>query len=685
MSKRYQGNIISATPQVPENNYQDTPASGVWGIYEVEDLIKRGLWPTLGNINPDKFVENIFSTYLYAGNSSNRSITNNIDLSTEGGLVWIKGRTSTAYNFNNTLFDTERGAGYRIHTDLKSAQGYNNNTLTSFNTDGFGLGTDGTVLVNWSSNDYVSWTFRKAPKFFDVVTYTGNDTAGHTISHNLGSTPGMIIVKPTSVSNTNWVVYHRSNGAGKYMWLQETDAVYSDTTRWNNTDPTATEFTLGAAGDTNYGGREYVAYLFAHNDGDGDFGTTGDQDIIKCGSYTGTGASGNSVDLGFEPQWLMIKRTNSTGNWLLYDVMRGLPNDGGVGAAQELAANTDNIERDNREGPIPLSNGFGLNTTSSSVNGTNDNYIYIAIRRGPMAVPESATDVFNIDTRTAVSSISGTDPSFSASFPADMAIYRTVDTTANNLIASRLTQSKLMYANLTNAESTSTNGVYYFDKENGWFSTTSSDSDSYSWMWGRAPNFFDVVAYTGDGSGDITLNHNLGVDPEMLWVKGRNITSAWHVAHKNDFSKYLRLETTDAYINFRVLESSSSTQFTLDSFFNASGQSWVAHLFASLDGISKVGSYTGDGNTEQNIDCGFTNGSRFVLIKKASNTGSWFLFDAERGIISGNSPYLQLNQNSTESSAYNELSPYSSGFTVRNGGGLNLNFNGHTFVFYAIA
>jgi hypothetical protein len=82
MPKRYQGNVISATPQVPANNYQDTPASGVWGMYEVEDLIKRGLWPTLGNLDPGKFVENLFSTYLYTGNGSTQTITNGIDLST---------------------------------------------------------------------------------------------------------------------------------------------------------------------------------------------------------------------------------------------------------------------------------------------------------------------------------------------------------------------------------------------------------------------------------------------------------------------------------------------------------------------------------------------------------------------------------------------------------------------------
>ena len=625
-------------------------------------------------------VENLFSTYLYDGNSSNRSITNNIDLSTEGGLVWIKGRTSTTYDFNNTLFDTERGAGYRIHTDLKSAQGYNNNSLTSFNTDGFSLGTDGSVLVNWSSNDYVSWTFRKAPKFFDCVTYTGNDTAGRTISHNLGSTPGMIIVKPTSVSNTNWVVYHRSNGAGKYMWLQETDAVYSDTTRWNNTTPTATEFTLGAAGDTNYGGREYVAYLFAHNDGDGDFGPTGGQDIIKCGSYTGTGASGNSVDLGFEPQWIMIKRTNSTGNWQLYDVTRGMYDDGSVGVCQQLKANSSNKEFVT-EGPTITSNGFVLNSTSSDTNGTNDNYIYTAIRRGDMAEPENASDVFAISTQAQTSAKYG----YYAGFPVDMA-WKNISTGESGINTARIMGPVNLRLNTTSAQSSD---IYAkFDDMVSYYNQTSVATNRYSWMFKRAAGFFDVVAWKGSSASTRTLNHSLGVAPEMIWAKNRNDTDPWYCYHTaTGNTKSIPFSASTPVTSSAIWNNTtpSATTFSVGNNLNWSTSfNYIAYLFATVAGVSKVGSYTGNGSS-QTIDCGFSSGASFVLVKRTDAGGNWTYWDTKRGIVAGNDTSAKINGSAGFVSDFDDIDPTNSGFIINQNSDTNFNVSSATYVFYAIA
>ena len=270
------------------------------------------------------YVENLFSTYLYDGNSSTQTITNGIDLSGEGGLVWIKRRDG---NLNHALFDTARGAGAYIASNLTAGHYTGGDDLTDFNSNGFTLGDGQFTSINYNSYDYVSWTFRKKAKFFDVVTYTGDGVAGRTISHNLGSVPGMIIVKRTDTANY-WAVWHRKlNGgtnSGQYwIRLDSRDAETTNSGMWNNTEPTATEFTVGGSGTTNTG--TYVAYLFAHNDGDGDFGVTNDQDIIKCGSYTGNASgTGPEINLGFEPQWLFVKNAdNASADWLLLDVMRG--------------------------------------------------------------------------------------------------------------------------------------------------------------------------------------------------------------------------------------------------------------------------------------------------------------------------------------------------------------------------
>ncbi len=134
------------------------------------------------------YIEEVFSTYLYAGNSASRSINNAIDLSTNGGLVWIKNRSDASYY--HKLTDTARGANQALSSNTTGAQQDDSpDGLTAFNTNGFSLGTYS--AYNVTGNNYASWTFRKQPKFFDVVTYTGDGTANRQISHALGSTSGI--------------------------------------------------------------------------------------------------------------------------------------------------------------------------------------------------------------------------------------------------------------------------------------------------------------------------------------------------------------------------------------------------------------------------------------------------------------------------------------------------------------
>jgi hypothetical protein len=134
-------------------------------------------------------VEDVFSTYLYEGTGATQTITNGIDLSGEGGLVWIKDRESSSNS--HFLYDTERGVGTAIKTDGANAAQTRSTGLTAFNSNGFTLGS--LNAENGSGNDKASWTFRKAPKFFDVVTYTGTGSTQN-ISHSLGAVPAVMMV-----------------------------------------------------------------------------------------------------------------------------------------------------------------------------------------------------------------------------------------------------------------------------------------------------------------------------------------------------------------------------------------------------------------------------------------------------------------------------------------------------------
>jgi len=206
------------------------------------------------------YMDDVFSTYLFRGNATSRSITNGIDLAGEGGMTWIKNRDATS---GQDIFDTVRGTGKRVTAESDAAQSNAGNCVNAFNSNGFGLGTDS--MTNTNNEDYASWTFRKAPGFFDVVTYTGSSSA-RTISHNLGCVPGSIFIKKTS-GNDSWAIYHQGTDSTSpedyYLKLDATSARIDDATFWNDTKPTASVFSLGGAGAVNSDGHTYVAYLFA--------------------------------------------------------------------------------------------------------------------------------------------------------------------------------------------------------------------------------------------------------------------------------------------------------------------------------------------------------------------------------------------------------------------------------------
>ena len=221
-TKDFTANVISASKVVPDGNFKDSKASGIWDINEALDLIKGGNWPNVANINPASFVDALFQCHLYDGTGSSNTITNNINLTGKGGLVWIKRRSGTS---DHNLFDSERGFATASTGIISSnTTGASNDFADYFNatSTGFTLLHSGND-TNDSSSEYVSWTFRKQPKFFDIVTWTGNGTEDRTISHNLGSVPGMIIVKGYSLTE-DWNVYHRGIGNAKYLQLNSTAA-----------------------------------------------------------------------------------------------------------------------------------------------------------------------------------------------------------------------------------------------------------------------------------------------------------------------------------------------------------------------------------------------------------------------------------------------------------------------------
>ena len=700
MSNRYKGGVLSATPPTTSSS----AAPGIWTLEQQMQATAGTGWPFGG---PFTYIEDVFSTWLYTGNSSTQTITNGINLSANGGLVWSKDRADGSHWW----IDTIRGRDSFLVSNNTNGQttGFNGN-IASFNSNGYSLTTG---YPNTNTANYVSWTFREQAKFFDIVTYTGTGGA-RTINHNLGSAAGCIMIKCTSTTS-NWMVWHTSISGQNNLYLNSTagtSGVAADPISVNGwpSSPSTTTFNVDAGTDScNTVGETYVAYLFATNAGG--FGLTGNDNVITCGSYTGIAyPTSLDVNVGFEPQWVMIKNATTASGWTMWDVMRGMAVVPAINTAQAqlLEPNTAAVESI-QPGIYPTATGFVVKNGLTAISGSGDTMIYIAIRRGPMKVPTVGTTVFSPIARTgtgAIAQITG------VGFPPDLAINaaRTRSASTNTQVTDRLRGTRVsVFTNRTDGDLTYTNAITAFGSDGETLGTDAtqgavnvSGSTYINWLFGRAPGFFDEVCYTGNGTAGLSVSHNLTVPPEMVIVKRRDSTGDWPVLMRNvdrlgSAGSSYRVNSTaswdpagvyfsDSSGTFVPATDATSTVFKVSNAtaVNASAGTYVAYLFATCAGVSKVGSYTGTGTTLQ-VNCGFTAGSRFVLIKRADASGDWYVWDSARGIVSGNDPYLLLNDTAAEVTGTDYVDTYNAGFELSSTAPAGLNANGGTYIFLAIA
>jgi hypothetical protein len=642
--------------------------------------IVKALMGAAGAVGGATYVDDVFSTFLFKGNAGTQAINNGIDLAGEGGLVWTKNRTSA---FNNFLYDTERGVQKYLISDSTIDQQDVSTSLTAFNSNGFTLGANDYGNIT-NGNKATSWTFRKAPGFFDVVTFTqaSGTPTNQRISHSLGSAPGMIWMKCTS-GTRDWFCYHRSLGKDKYLKLNSDVTSANATNGWGTSEPDATEFGFNANEFGLSTGSTYVAYLFAHDDQS--YGENEDQSIIKCGSYSGNGSetNGTEVNLGWEPQWLLVKNYTLGERWGIIDSMRGLTDNG----SNVLFPNQTTAEDVGANSAYVTSTGFKLATTNNEWNGSGHTYVYMAIRRsdGYVGKPADAgTDVFAMDTGNGSSTI----PNFDSGFPIDFALVKKPATVQDWYVGSRLTQKKFMYTNGTSGEGDSSE--FLFDSNVGWMKGTANDSTYQSWMWKRHAGF-DVVTYKGNGSEHHSIYHSLNNTPQMIWIKRRDSAVNWHVFHiglnggsaPQDRSINLNLgspESTNAAFN-DYLPTSNQFKVGLNNETNANNGKFLAILFGSVDGVSKVGYYSGS-DSSQTITTGFQ--PRFVIIRRNNTTQDWVLLDTLRGWASGNDTRLELNQNAAQNNNTDFGAPISTGFTLE-GATAKCNASGGEFIYYAHA
>ena len=317
-----------------------------------------------------------FETLTWSGNSTDDRAISGLDFAPN--WVWIKCRNNGQ---NHNIFDTVRGATESLESNNNNAENTDSTSLKSFTSDGYTLGTGSTVNSSSpSTKTYVGWNWKEsATAGFDIVTYTGNQTA-RTISHNLGAVPKMMIVKNRGTTG-NWGIYHVGLGtANKRLELDSNAAADTGTSVWNDTDPTSSVFSVGNNDRiTNGNGMTYVAYLFAEKKG-----------YSKFGSYVGNGnVSGSYIHLGFKPAFVLLKHSSGgTDNWNLYDNKRL-----GYNANYSfLIPNESNAENTGATtAPLDLlSNGFKIRASTGHSNSSGETYIYMAFAENPFVTGASA-------------------------------------------------------------------------------------------------------------------------------------------------------------------------------------------------------------------------------------------------------------------------------------------------------
>lgn len=620
--------------------------------------LAKKLWMTTGDSSgglapSGGYVDDVFSTYVYKGNGVNRSFVTGQNLLADGGMVWTKGRSGTYGATDHYLFHTERGSDIFLSTNTTNGQGAftAGTSVSSFNNGGFSLGTS--PYVNDSATEYVSWVFKNAPKFYGHQVVT--KSTGSNVSVNFPElvTLGMVRVKKID-STGSWYVWHRSLTAGQLILGEGTGAAAT----LGHVTVSGTTVTLVNGVIAN---GSYLVEAFAH-----DASLDG---IVQCGSFM-TDAGGNAtVNLGWEPQCVTLKASSVGSAWVTQDTMRGFS----VSGASVLYPNLSITEDTGSTFYRPTATGLSIVNAPLS----SSTYVYLVIRR-PNKPPTSGTQVYNASTASGV---------VSAGFPIDLHIGATrAGAASNHAMHARLTGgTRELVTSSTAAEATITD--LGFDSMTGLRASLSAGGVNHFFR--RAPGFMDVVCYTGD-SGVAFRNHNLGVKPELVIIKERSsvaTTGNWSVEFSNNGTWAYGI-----YLNSTAVSVSSATfvptttQFPVSNIspYNLSPATYVTYLFASKPGISKVGRYSGNGST-QTIPCGFTTGSRFILIKRIDNTGDWFVWDTVRGITPTTDPHLSLNTVAAEVTTDDSIDQDASGFVVNQNAATNINALGGNYLFLAIA
>jgi len=593
-------------------------------------------------------VEDYFDNTIYKGTGANRYLRTDVDIASTGhnGMVIIKNTVRQSRNFIVT--DTVRGTNSQLNINLNYLASTHTDHIKAFEAaalpsiTGYHIGNDD--QVNQSGDKYAAWTWRCKPKFFDIVTYTGNGTAGRAISHNLAGEVGMMWIKRTD-QNAEWAIMHKSFANMQQFLNFGNAALATNNAYWNNTAPTSSTFTVGDHWNTNTNGGTYVAYLF------GDDNT--EESFIHCGSWTGNGSSTvpKYVNMPFEPQWIAIKNLSSVDNWFQFDTKRGIANEWPHTAGNDYTLYFNHNWGSGGNNHGIMTHAGGIKVSGNTLNNSGDTYAYMAIRRPFMGEPTTYQDVISYQNHSGDSNNPMMGKNLNKAVDFGWWSYNATNFRIN--FNTRMLQTQKLKFGVDDAKSTdnyvyfnepcpaqsSHNGILHPRTDRGWY--TSSPSSVSSWGFARWKGICDQqifhTAASAQGNG-----HALGAVPEFMITKGLYNAGDWIVYHKdmvasNPEQNYLKLNSINA------LQSSTDpwnniaptiNQFTTGahSSINSSNTSLALWLgFASYPDRVDVGYYTGNGSgTSRWIQTALSGTVRMLLVKAANASSQWYWVDVNQ-------------------------------------------------------
>jgi len=655
-------------------------------------------------------------TYAYDGTATNVTYQEATNFSPD--LVWIKERTSTS---GHHLGDSVRGATKMIYSNLTNAESTDTATITSFDSNGFTVGSSGGV--NQSSQDYVSWCFNAGGSSdtfnidgtgyssasaagldggtlaeskilgistntkagFSIIQYDASSgvSGGQTIETGLTSDIELMIVKRTDSTGVWLTVDSISN---KYHILNSTAA---------GVNITYTDYVDGTKIKV-YDLATFVHYCFHSVDG-----------IQKVGSYTSDGSDGDVfVETNFEPAFLMIKNAGSAHDWVIFDNKRDTANL----RDSKLSPNTSGAEYSATSIGVDFtSDGFVIRGTDDAINDATDTFIYLAIAADPDTTTPTVENSFDVVTYTG----NGGTQSIDVDFKPDLVWIKNRDIVVDHaLIDSVRGAAEVLRSNQTTAETTRSDSLTSFDSNgftlgsDGVWWTNKSGDDYVAWCWkagdhdDNLPQIntegsidsvvsvndaagFSIVKYTAGGTA--TVGHGLSQAPELIITKNLDASEQWFVyAEPVGTQKFLGLNTSSAATsNSGVYTSIGSSTFTNN--ISSTSRTYINYCFTSITGYQKIGSYSGTGATTNKITTGFK--PRFLLVKQTNTTRNWYIIDSTRNPSDPRNLLLIPNDSATEFAGSGDVycDFLSDGFEWTSSAGDAVNQSGGTYIYLAIA